>query len=79
MIRKKDILNIMGSRCPDSIIKIRIKINKIKNGDLIFVISDDQTTKYEIPRFCTFMNHILLLTIYKSNIYKFLIQKKIIE
>ncbi|XAJ80216.1 sulfurtransferase TusA family protein [Buchnera aphidicola (Greenidea ficicola)] len=74
-MKKKDILNIIGSRCPDSIINIRNKIKKMKKLDLVLIISDDKTTKYEIPKFCVFMKHKLLFVKKKKKNFIYLIQK----
>ncbi|CAL4322858.1 sulfurtransferase TusA [Buchnera aphidicola] len=60
MITKKKIINLIGLRCPDTMLFLRKKLRSIKIGELILIISDDITTKREIPLLCNFFNYDLI-------------------
>lgn len=53
-------INLIGSRCPDTIMKIRKKFRKFKKGEKINIITDDLSSKREIQLFCIFMGHQLI-------------------
>jgi tRNA 2-thiouridine synthesizing protein A len=57
---KKNIINLTGLRCPDTMLFLRNNLRKKKIGELILIISDDVTTKKEIPILCNFSNYILI-------------------
>ncbi|CAL4043230.1 Sulfur carrier protein TusA [Buchnera aphidicola (Takecallis arundicolens)] len=69
------IFNLTHFRCPDTIIMLKKKIRNTKKENIILVLSNDISTKWDIPLFCTFMKYQLISkkTIYKP--YKFLIKK----
>ncbi|CAL4322925.1 Sulfur carrier protein TusA [Buchnera aphidicola (Chaitophorus sp. 3695)] len=75
-MKKKNILNLIGLRCPDTMLFLKKKLRSLKIGDLIIIITDDITTKKEIPLLCNFLNYILI----KSNIlkipYSYFLKKK---
>ncbi|MCW5197543.1 sulfurtransferase TusA family protein [Buchnera aphidicola] len=75
-MKKKNILNLIGLRCPDTMLFLKKKLRSLKIGDLIIIITDDITTKREIPILCNFLNYILI----KSNVskipYSYFLKKK---
>ncbi|WMY97108.1 MAG: sulfurtransferase TusA [Arsenophonus sp.] len=70
------ILDIQGLRCPESMMMIRRRIRKIRMNENLFIISDDPSIILDIPIFCRFMKHKLLLKETKKIPYCYLILKK---
>jgi tRNA 2-thiouridine synthesizing protein A len=71
------ILNLIGLRCPEPIMMIRKTIRKIQPNKTILVVSDDPSTKRDIPNFCYFMEHQLLENNIEHIPYHFLLKKGI--
>ncbi|WP_367671697.1 sulfurtransferase TusA family protein [Buchnera aphidicola] len=69
------ILNLIHFRCPDTILMLKKKIKSINKKNEILVLTNDIATKWDIPRFCKFMNYKLININIKNVPYKFLIQK----
>ncbi|QCI16109.1 sulfurtransferase TusA [Buchnera aphidicola] len=68
-------LNLIGLRCPEPIMMIRKTIRNMKDNQKILVLSDDLSTKRDIPNFCFFMKHTLLKLEIKIKPYRFLLKK----
>ncbi|QOI10845.1 sulfurtransferase TusA [Blochmannia endosymbiont of Colobopsis nipponica] len=69
------ILDIKGFICPEPIQLIRKEINLIRTHQIILVVTDDPSTKYEIPAFCRFMEHTLLMNTTLHLPYFFMLRK----
>ncbi|CAL1329422.1 sulfurtransferase TusA [Candidatus Providencia siddallii] len=69
-------LDTSGLRCPELVMLVRKTVRNIKKGDTLLIISDDSTTIYDIPNFCRFMKHELLLIKVKNKPYRYLLRKK---
>ncbi|WP_284443112.1 sulfurtransferase TusA [Buchnera aphidicola] len=74
-MKKKIILNLIGLRCPEPIMMIRKTLRNMKENEKILVLSDDPTTKRDIPSFCYFMEHQLLKNEIKIKPYRYLLKK----
>lgn len=74
-MKKKIKLNLIGLRCPEPIMIIRKTLRTININDNILIISDDPTTKRDIPHFCHFMEHTLLKYKIKNKLYIYLLKK----
>ncbi|WMY94763.1 MAG: sulfurtransferase TusA [Arsenophonus sp.] len=70
------ILDIQGLRCPESMMMIRKRIRQIDINKKLFIISDDPSVNLDIPAFCRFMRHDLLLQENKKIPYCYIILKK---
>ncbi|QCI17254.1 sulfurtransferase TusA [Buchnera aphidicola (Aphis helianthi)] len=68
-------LNLIGLRCPEPIMIIRKTIRKIQQDETILIISDDPSTKREIPHFCAFMEHQLIECCTHVKPYRYLLKK----
>lgn len=69
------ILNLIGLRCPEPIMMIRKTLRKMKKHEKILVLSDDPSTKRDIPSFCYFMEHQLLENKIDNKPYSYLLKK----
>ncbi|GAB3049655.1 sulfurtransferase TusA [Acinetobacter apis] len=73
-------LNTRGLYCPDPIMMLRQAIRKLNAGEVVEVIATDPSTSWDIPRFCTHMNHELLLQEeqldeHRKKNYRYLVRK----
>lgn len=69
-------LNTIGLRCPEPVMMIRKKIRELEIGELLHITADDTSTTRDIPSFCRFMDHELVLVQTESKPYSYLIKKQ---
>ncbi|MDE5285976.1 MAG: sulfurtransferase TusA [Buchnera aphidicola] len=77
MKKNYDTLNLIGLICPEPVMMIRKKIRDMKKNQLILILTDDPSTKRDIPKFCYFMNHELLKKETNKKPYSYLLKKGI--
>lgn len=70
-----NILNTLGSRCPEPVMMVRKIVRTMQNGETLLIIADDPATTRDIPAFCRYMEHKLLAQITKEAPYQFLVKK----
>ncbi|WLF84040.1 sulfurtransferase TusA [Moraxella sp. ZY210820] len=72
-------LDTKGLRCPEPIMMLHRVMRKAQSGDYIEVIATDPSTSWDIPRFCTHLNHQLVEQQQydedNATVYRYLIQK----
>lgn len=68
-------LDTLGLRCPEPVMLIRAAIRKLESGALLEVIADDPATTRDIPSFCRFMDHELVLAETTATPYRYVIRK----
>lgn len=68
-------LDTLGLRCPEPVMLIRAAIRKLESGALLEVIADDPATTRDIPSFCRFMDHELVLAQTAATPYRYVIRK----
>ncbi|HEY9035354.1 MAG TPA: sulfurtransferase TusA [Pseudomonadales bacterium] len=54
-------LDATGLLCPEPVMLLHRKIREMASGDVLAVIATDPSTERDIPKFCTFLGHELLL------------------
>ena len=54
-------LNTRGLRCPEPVMMLHQAIRKAKTGDVVEVFATDNSTTWDIPKFCLHLGHELLL------------------
>ena len=54
-------LNTRGLRCPEPVMMLHQAIRKSKSGDVVEVFATDNSTSWDIPKFCMHLGHELLL------------------
>ena len=69
------VLEAEGLRCPEPVMMIRKSIRALKVGDVLRVVTDDPSTKRDIPTFCEFMDHQLIKKEINQIPYQFWIRK----
>ncbi|XAJ77551.1 sulfurtransferase TusA [Buchnera aphidicola (Chaitoregma tattakana)] len=71
----KNILDLRKYKCPDSIFFLRKKIRNMKKKELILLITNDPSTKWDVPNFCVFMNHKIIDKYILVTPFKYLLEK----
>ncbi len=54
-------LNTRGLRCPEPVMMLHQAIRKSQSGDIVEVFATDNSTSWDIPKFCMHLGHELLL------------------
>lgn len=68
-------LDTLGLRCPEPIMLVRKTIRAMQKDEILLVIADDPATTRDIPSFCEFMQHQLLLAKIEQRPYQYWIKK----
>jgi tRNA 2-thiouridine synthesizing protein A len=68
-------LDTIGLRCPEPVMMIRKKIRELEAGQTLHITADDTSTTRDIPSFCRFMDHELVLQQTNAKPYSYLIRK----
>ncbi|WNC72405.1 sulfurtransferase TusA [Thalassotalea psychrophila] len=68
-------LDAIGLRCPEPVMMVRMNIRKISVGETLLVIADDPSTARDIPSFCEFMEHELVVKQVNTIPYRYVIKK----
>ena len=65
-----------GLMCPEPIMMLHGKVREMQTGDVIEIIATDPATERDIPKFCQFLGHELLLAKEQDNHYVYHIRKR---
>lgn len=65
-----------GTACPGPLLEAKKAIGTIVAGDVMEVLSADEGTKVDIPKWCAKQGHEYLGTIEESGYYKIYLRKK---
>jgi tRNA 2-thiouridine synthesizing protein A len=68
-------LDALGLRCPEPVMMLRLKIRKIAIGETLLVVADDPSTARDIPSFCRFMEHQLIVQQAANKPFYYVIKK----
>lgn len=71
-------LDTKGLRCPEPIMMLHRVVRKAQSGEVIELLATDPSTSWDIAKFCTHLNHTLLLQQEiptQPTEYRYLIQK----
>ena len=70
-----EILDTQGLYCPEPIMLLHSRIDDMNAGEKILVLASDPATKRDIPKFCQFLGHELLVDEEVDQVYQYTIQK----
>jgi tRNA 2-thiouridine synthesizing protein A len=56
-IEAQQIVDARGTACPGPLLAAKKAIGDMESGDIMEVLSSDEGTKNDIPRWCTKMEH----------------------
>jgi tRNA 2-thiouridine synthesizing protein A len=65
-----------GTACPGPLLEAKKTIGTIQTGDIMEVLSADEGSKVDIPKWCTKQGHEYLGTIEESGYFKIFLKKK---
>jgi tRNA 2-thiouridine synthesizing protein A len=65
-----------GTACPGPLMEAKKALGKIKSGEIIEVLSADEVSKVDIPKWCTRQGHEYLGTIDENGYYRIFIKKQ---
>ncbi len=65
-----------GTACPGPLLEAKKAIGTINSGDTMEVLSADEGTKVDIPKWCTKQGHEYLGTIEESGFFRIFLKKK---
>jgi len=69
-------LDTAGLLCPEPLMLLHKAVRELECGQIIEVIATDPSTERDIPKFCTFLGHKLLLQEKRSgDLYVYQIEK----
>jgi len=68
-------LDALGLRCPEPVMMIRKSMRSLESGQVLMIIADDPSTQRDVPSFCEFMDHQLVLAEVEQLPYRYWIRK----
>ncbi|CUX96762.1 sulfurtransferase TusA [Candidatus Doolittlea endobia] len=68
-------LDARSLRCPEPIMILRKTVRYMEDGQTLLIIADDPSTIRDIPDFCWFMEHTLLVQATEQLPYRYLLRK----
>lgn len=70
------VLNVCGLFCPEPVMMLHNKIRDIAPGEIVEVWATDPATTRDIPKFCSFLGHELLLQEEREGKFIYLLEKQ---
>ena len=70
------ILDARGLFCPEPVMLLHNKIRDIAPGEIVEVWATDPATTRDIPKFCSFLGHELLLQEEREGKFIYLLEKQ---
>jgi len=68
-------LDASGLLCPEPVMMLHNVVRDVSSGDIIEVIATDPSTTRDIPKFCNFLGHELLVQEQRDGKYLYYIRK----
>ena len=69
-------LDVLGLRCPEPLMMVRMTMRKIAVGETLLILADDPATTRDIPDYCRFIDHELMIAETETTPYRYLIRKQ---
>lgn len=69
------LLDAKGLYCPEPVMMLHAKIAELKEGEILKVLATDPSTQRDIPKFCQFLGHELVLEAQQEGDFVYLIRK----
>lgn len=68
-------LDTSGLFCPEPVMLLHNKVAELQAGETLQIIATDPTTQRDIPRFCRFLGHELLVEEAVDGVFVYLLRK----
>jgi tRNA 2-thiouridine synthesizing protein A len=75
-LKATKIVDARGTACPGPLLEAKKAIGTINSGDTMEVLSADEGTKSDLPKWCTKQGHEYLGTIEESGYFRVFLRKK---
>ena len=70
-------LDACGLMCPEPVMLLHKTVRAMQSGEVVEVLATDPSTERDIPKFCNFLGHALMLhEVRDGGIYCYRIRKK---
>ncbi len=67
-------LDACGLYCPEPVMLLHNKVRDMSQGEVLEVLATDPSTQRDIPKFCQFLDHELLLEESSNDQFRYLIR-----
>lgn len=68
-------LDTCGLLCPEPLMMLHNKVREMADGELLKVVATDPSTQRDIPKFCLFLDHELLISEEENKQFVYVIRK----
>ena len=69
-------MDTQGLYCPEPVMMLHSQIKDMKAGECVEILATDPATKRDFIKFCSFLDHELLVDeVLENNIYRYVIRK----
>lgn len=75
-LKATKVVDARGTACPGPLLEAKKAIGTINSGDTMEVLSADEGTKSDLPKWCTKQGHEYLGTIEESGYFRIFLKKK---
>lgn len=69
-------LDAQGLYCPEPVMMLHVAVDEMAPGDVLHILATDPTTLRDIPQFCTFLGHTLVMQKTDAAPYEYWIEKQ---
>jgi|TARA_B110000116_G_scaffold254528_1_gene252114 tRNA 2-thiouridine synthesizing protein A len=67
-------LDTCGLLCPEPVMMLHQAVRELNSGQVLEVTATDPSTTRDIPKFCQFLGHELLLQVVDAEVYRYQIK-----
>ena len=75
-LKSNTIVDARGTACPGPLLEAKKAVGTIKSGDIMEVLSADEGTKSDLPKWCAKQGHEYLGTIEENGYFKVFMKKE---
>jgi len=69
-------LDACGLVCPEPVMLLHSRVRSMAAGELLEMFATDPSTERDVPKFCQFLGHTLLLQERDGDRFRYVIRKK---
>ncbi len=69
------LLDTKGLKCPEPVMMLHAKVREMAVGDTVKIEATDPSTVRDIPQFCRFLGHELVVQQEQDDIFTYMVRK----